>query len=58
MDKFDTGNVEADKYFAALNAADEGIGQIIAKLKENGELENTLIFFLSDNGAVNESPCP
>ncbi|SUC39351.1 arylsulfatase [Proteus mirabilis] len=34
MDKFDTGNVEADKYFAALNAADEGIGQIIAKLKE------------------------
>lgn len=58
MEKFDTGNVEANKYFAALNAADEGIGQIIAKLKENGELENTLIFFLSDNGAVNESPMP
>lgn len=58
MEKFDTGNVEADKYFAALNAADEGIGQIITKLKENGELENTLIFFLSDNGAVNESPMP
>ena len=33
MDKFDTGMWEADKYFAALNAADEGIGQIIAEIK-------------------------
>ncbi|WP_322929286.1 sulfatase family protein, partial [Providencia huashanensis] len=49
---------EADKYFAALNAADEGIGKIIAALKENGELQNTLIFFISDNGAVHESPMP
>ena len=58
MEKFDTGNTEANKYFAALNAADEGIGQIIAKLKETGELENTIIFFISDNGAVHESPMP
>ncbi len=58
MDKFNTGNVEADKYFAAINAADEGIGKIIAKLKEEGKLDNTIIFFLSDNGAVNESPMP
>ncbi|WIE08593.1 MULTISPECIES: sulfatase family protein [Providencia] len=58
MDKFNTGNVEADKYFAALNAADEGIGKIINTLKENGELDNTLIFFISDNGAVHESPMP
>ncbi len=52
MDKFNTGNVEADKYFAALNAADEGIGKIINTLKENGELDNTLIFFISDNGGA------
>ncbi len=58
MDKFNTGNVEADKYFAALNATDEGIGKIINTLKENGELDNTLIFFISDNGAVHESPMP
>lgn len=58
MERFNTGNVEADKYFAAINAADEGLGQIIALLKEKGELENTLIFFLSDNGAVQESPMP
>lgn len=58
MDKFNTGNVEADKYFAAINAADEGIGKIVAKLKEEGKLDNTIIFFLSDNGAVHESPMP
>ncbi|MGR5227830.1 sulfatase family protein [Photobacterium damselae] len=58
MDRFNTGNVEADKYFAAINAADEGLGQIIALLKQKGELDNTLIFFLSDNGAVHESPMP
>lgn len=58
MDKFHTGNVEADKYFAAVNAADEGIGKIITRLKTKGILDNTLIFFISDNGAVNESPMP
>ncbi|OLV94233.1 sulfatase [Salmonella enterica subsp. arizonae serovar 18:z4,z23:- str. CVM N26624] len=58
MDRFNTGNVEADKYFAAINAADEGIGKIINYLKEKDELDNTLIFFISDNGAVNESPMP
>ncbi|WP_044362776.1 sulfatase [Vibrio fluvialis] len=58
MDRFNTGNVEADKYFAAINAADEGLGQIMDLLKQKGELDNTLIFFLSDNGAVHESPMP
>lgn len=58
MERFNTGNVEADKYFAAINAADEGLGQIIALLEKKGELDNTLIFFLSDNGAVHESPMP
>ncbi len=58
MDRFNTGNVEVDKYFAAVNAADEGIGNIMALLKERGELDNTIIFFLSDNGAVHESPMP
>ncbi|SEG57140.1 sulfatase family protein [Vibrio hangzhouensis] len=58
MDRFDTGNVEVDNYYAHVNAADEGIGKIIDKLKELGEYDNTLIFFLSDNGAVFESPMP
>ncbi len=58
MDRFNTGNVEVDTYYAHVNAADEGIGMIIDKLKEIGEYDNTLIFFLSDNGAVFESPMP
>lgn len=58
MERFNTGNVEANKYFAAINAADEGLGQIMALLDKKGELDNTLIFFLSDNGAVHESPMP
>ncbi|NQZ49497.1 MAG: sulfatase-like hydrolase/transferase [Moritella sp.] len=58
MDKFNTGNVEVDKYFASLNAADEGVGKILAFLKQRGELDNTMVFFLSDNGAVHESPMP
>jgi arylsulfatase A-like enzyme len=33
---------------------DQGIGRIIAALEETGQLENTLIIFLSDNGACAE----
>ena len=58
MERFNTGNLEVDKYYAHVNASDEGIGKIIDKLKAMGEYENTLIFFLSDNGAVHESPMP
>jgi arylsulfatase A-like enzyme len=34
--------------------ADQGIGRIIDALEANGELDNTLILFLSDNGACAE----
>lgn len=39
---------------AMVDRMDQGIGRIIAALKESGELDNTLIFFLSDNGASPE----
>ena len=39
---------------AMVDCMDQGIGRIIAALKETGELENTLILFLSDNGASPE----
>jgi len=41
---------------AMIDRVDQGIGQLIAKLKETGEFENTLIFVLSDNGASPERP--
>ena len=41
-------------YAAMIDCMDQGIGRIVATLEENGELDNTLIFFLQDNGACAE----
>jgi arylsulfatase A-like enzyme len=40
---------------AMIDRMDQGIGRIIQALKETGRLENTLIVFLSDNGASPEN---
>ncbi|RCS46375.1 arylsulfatase [Bremerella cremea] len=39
---------------AMVDCVDQGVGQIIDTLKETGELENTLILVLADNGASPE----
>jgi len=41
-------------YAAMITRMDEGIGKIVARLKELGRLENTLILFLEDNGGCAE----
>ncbi len=41
-------------YAAMVDRMDQQIGRIIANLKARGELDNTLIVFLSDNGACAE----
>jgi arylsulfatase len=41
-------------YAAMVTAMDEGVGRIVAELKSQGQLDNTLIFFLEDNGACAE----
>jgi arylsulfatase len=41
-------------YAAMVDRMDQNIGRVLADLKRSGELENTLIFFLSDNGACAE----
>jgi arylsulfatase A-like enzyme len=43
-------------YAAQVDRMDKGIGDIIAVLKELGQLDNTLIIFLSDNGGTHENP--
>jgi len=40
---------------AMVDRMDQGIGRILKALKANGQLENTLILFLSDNGASSEN---
>ena len=39
---------------AMIDRMDQGIGRLVAALEEMDELENTLIIFLSDNGASHE----
>lgn len=41
-------------YAAMIDRMDQNIGRVIDRLEEAGELDNTLIFFLSDNGACAE----
>jgi arylsulfatase A-like enzyme len=38
-------------YAAMLENMDDNIGRVVSYLEEAGELENTFIFFMSDNGA-------
>lgn len=41
-------------YAAQIDAMDQGIGRIVEKLRQTGELDNTVIFFLADNGGCAE----
>lgn len=41
-------------YAAMVELMDEGIGQVVDALRAKGQLDNTLIFFLQDNGACAE----
>ncbi len=41
-------------YAAQVEAFDRGIGQLVQKLEEQNQLDNTAIFFMSDNGACAE----
>ena len=41
-------------YAAMVDHMDQSIGQLVDSLKQNGQYENTLILFLSDNGGCAE----
>jgi len=42
-------------YAAMIDRMDRNIGRLLAKLEATGEADNTVIFFLSDNGACEDS---
>lgn len=47
--------VECMKVYAAMvDRMDQGIGKIVSSVEKNGQLDNTLIFFLQDNGGCAE----
>ncbi|WP_346238404.1 sulfatase [Niabella insulamsoli] len=59
QDLFDNraGQLQKNKRFAGMNAQmDDGIGQLLRKIKELGLEDNTLVIFTSDNGGLPQSP--
>jgi arylsulfatase A-like enzyme len=51
LDKFaDVKDLNRRTYLAMTAALDEGVGTVLDKLRSAGLEENTLVFFLSDNG--------
>lgn len=49
------GKTNRPVYAAMMWSMDAAIGKVIQKLKETGKYENTLIFFLSDNGGAHNN---
>jgi arylsulfatase A-like enzyme len=41
-------------FVAMVSALDDAVGQVLAKLRDKGLAENTLVLFASDNGAMSE----
>lgn len=50
--KWDKRNMEV--YAAMIDSMDQGIGRLVESLKATGQLDNTLICFLQDNGGCAE----
>jgi hypothetical protein len=51
-DSVDPGNWHGGNmnYFESLLAVDDSVGRVIQTLREQGQLENTMVIFTSDNG--------
>jgi uncharacterized sulfatase len=48
--RFKTGSKKIDTFNGMMAAMDDGVGQILDKLKQQGLEENTLVIFYGDNG--------
>ena len=46
------------EYAAMVSTLDENVGRILATLRETGQLDNTFIVFLSDNGGLHVREVP
>jgi arylsulfatase len=52
----DAEDLKMAVYCAMIDRVDQNLGRVFAKVKELGQWENTLVMFLSDNGACSEQP--
>lgn len=51
--KFETRCMEV--YAAMIDSMDQGIGRVVGELRKHGQLENTLLLYLQDNGGCAEN---
>lgn len=51
-DYFDTGSKMVDQFYSHIYGVDRSVKRLVDRLKERGEWDNTILFFLSDNGAT------
>lgn len=56
--RFHTGSQTADNFYAEVYSVDQGVKRLLTELKKNGQYDNTIILFTSDNGAVIDGPLP
>jgi len=54
-DKRDQWDLKMATYAAMIDRMDQNIGRVLAKINELGQSDNTIVFFLSDNGACADS---
>ena len=52
----DVEDLKMAVYAAMIDRVDQNLGRLFAKVEELGEWDNTLIMFLTDNGACSEQP--
>ncbi len=50
LDRFPDLSGKRKTYAAMVSAVDDGVGKTLSALREHGILDDTLVFFLSDNG--------
>ena len=56
LDRFSKIADEKRRTFAAMMAAmDDAVGRVMAKIREMGQEENTLVFYIGDNGGPTQS---
>jgi len=56
LDRFPNIKDEKRRLFAAmLSAQDDAVGQVMAKVRQMGQEDNTLVFYIADNGGPTQS---
>jgi len=51
-------SIHVARYWAMCDWFDETIGDLLAKLEKNGQIENTLVIYLHDNGWIQDLDSP